>query len=212
MTAFALSRVLMEHPSTLVYIVFCSSALALLTVAFLACREKSARSQRARRSITPQYIESLLSSHHANVKIKTVTIDDLAQAGDGKASTTDRISLSLTFISTPHNAIPAKVMLKTSLLPSTMRIGGALLPWVAGTMAVLLQPCRLDRLVFYCINKYNDCFPHAPDAMYINETKVYKQLFHEFEQIHFDTPHVPWKLCRRVHGNTVFTFRGTEPC
>ena len=77
----------------------------------------------------------MISHHHPNVRISEVQILDLAQAGDGKASTTDRLSLSLKFHNNPNNIIPSNLMLKTTLLPPTMRIGGALLPRLTGAFA-----------------------------------------------------------------------------
>ena len=162
----------------------------LLVFLLLALRERQARSSRARNQVTPKYIESMIAYHHPNVHVKSVDILNLAQAGDGKASTTDRLSLHLTFDSNPHNIIPSNLMLKTTLLPPSMRIGGALLPRMAGAIATFLRPSGLDSLLFWCINQYNFYFPHAPDAMYINETKVYRQLHNELQSIHFNTPKI----------------------
>ena len=165
----------------------------LLVFLLLAVRERQARSSRARNQVTPKYIESMIAYvqyHHPNVHVKSVDILNLAQAGDGQASTTDRLSLHLTFDSNPHNIIPSNLMLKTTLLPPSMRIGGALLPRMAGAVATFLRPSGLDSLLFWCINQYNFYFPHAPDAMYMNETKVYRQLHNELQSIHFNTPKI----------------------
>ena len=179
-----------SQTNTMYYITIILIAITLLLIIFifLAYHEQTARIQRASTTITPTFIESMISHHYPNVQIKSVTLNELHQAGDGKASTTDRISLTLTFISNPNNLIPNNVMLKTTLLPARLRIGGVFLPRIVGTLAAILRPIQLDRILFYGINKYNWYFPHAPDAMYINETRIYRQLTDEFQAIDFDTP------------------------
>jgi hypothetical protein len=69
------------------------------------------------------------------------------------------------------------MVFKLSLLPGYLRLGAA--PRVirmTGYLTDALALAGLDFLIFNAINFYQRVFPHAPDVMYENETRFYKEI------------------------------------
>eukprot|EP01052_Picozoa_sp_SAG31_P042327 SAG31_NODE_6689_length_1924_cov_0.948493_1_plen_198_part_10 len=161
------------------------SLLALMTgcllVASIVARNRAAR---AESMLTKELLGNALEAggwQHVNVN--AVCIPNVDRCGDGKASTTDRVFVQLELhpgmLAPDGSAAPRllNAVAKVVLLPSFMRIGSIpALVSVAAWSAWLLRPVGLDRLVFFCLNTYNYYFPHAPDAMYENEARVYRHL------------------------------------
>jgi hypothetical protein len=124
----------------------------------------------------------ICSSSSTAWKVTTAVVISIAHCGDGKASTTDRVRVAF-WLTTDPPGEPRHAMLKAILLPSWLRIGGRLMMQLTGMIANALHPVGLDSLVFLLINCYNYYLPHAPDAMYENEAKVYRFLRPEFDEL-----------------------------
>ena len=107
--------------------------------------------------------------------IETATITSFALCGDGKASTTDRIYIKLTWSGRNAEKLPEHAILKISLLHPWLRIGGETALRGAAVAARLLRPLKLDWVVYRAANTYNFVLAHAPDAMYDNEARVYRR-------------------------------------
>jgi hypothetical protein len=74
------------------------------------------------------------------------------------------------------------MLLKYILLPWYFRLGAN--PFVlsiAWGVAQLLGLVHLEWIVYSIVNAYNFNLPHAPDAMYENETRFYRDLRHELD-------------------------------
>ena len=75
-----------------------SSILGLLAVLVAIAFTSRGRNRRAARDLlTPAYVTSLIARHWKGVSVAEVEVCSIAHCGDGKASTTDRIELRLTF-------------------------------------------------------------------------------------------------------------------
>ena len=160
------------------------------------------RVARAQSMLTKELLTSALEAGGwKHVELSAVRIPKVNRCGDGKASTTDRafVQLELThgMLAPDGSAAPRflHVVVKVVLLPSFMRIGSIpALVSVAAWSAWLLRPLGLDRLVYFCLNAYNYYFPHAPDAMYENEARVYRH-------IRRDLP--PEMMAPKVYGTII---------
>ena len=97
-----------------------------------------------------------------------------------QVSTSDRITLHTHWHDTLQQerlGDPTEMILKFSLLPWYLRLGAA--PGViqlTGKFADFLAHFRLDFVIFNLVNVYQWAFPHAPDAMYENETRFYRDI------------------------------------
>lgn len=75
--------------------------------------------------LSPICVSKALSERsNGDVAVKRVSIPHIAQCGDGKASTTDRISLLLEYEKSSSNATPPRRMIaKCILIPWYLRLG-----------------------------------------------------------------------------------------
>eukprot|EP00041_Stephanoeca_diplocostata_P014846 m.280529 g.280529 ORF g.280529 m.280529 type:complete len:485 (+) comp19826_c0_seq5:164-1618(+) len=173
-----------------------STAVCCLGAAFFilaASKMYSSHTDRAQTLLTSSYLSTLLTERSTGeIKVKKVCIPHIAQCGDGKASTTDRISLLLEYenssLSCEPCTPPRRMIAKCILLPWYLRLGAT--PRVialVGKIARVLAVVGLDRVLYFGINLYNVYFPHAPDAMYENEAKFYKYVSSE---LHIEVPEV----------------------
>ena len=114
---------------------------------------------------------------------------DVAKCGDGKASTTDRVRLRVTWadnqIHEQANRVCAfpdsqnSLLFKFCLLHWVFRMGASLsVIRFVGNIAAnkVVRRLNLDRIIFRCLNMYLWYFPHAPDPMYSNETRFYREV------------------------------------
>ncbi len=160
---------------------------ALLAWLILPARRR--RTELAASLVTPTYIESLISTHHDATRVRSACVTEIAHCGDGKASTTDRVHVTIEYAENGH-ALPARALLKVILLPHWLRIGG--IDWLlqlGAAAADVLRPVGLDGLIYLCLNWYNYYLPHAPDAMYENEARVYRHVLPELSSV-VETPRV----------------------
>ena len=120
-------------------------------------------------------------------RISAVKVPHVERCGDGKASTTDRVTVHVDLcpanqmLSTPSGPVQAtctlQCVVKVNLLPRLQRIGSInALVRLAGWSARLLRRLGLDWVVFLCLNRYNYYLPHAPDCMYENEAMFYRHI------------------------------------
>lgn len=107
--------------------------------------------------LTPRFVSSLLCNRFPDVdpavlEVASASIVHVAMAGDGKASTTDRITLEVRLAdSTQHAAlgIPCRMVAKATLLPWYCRMGAT--PAMirgAARIAGWLQVVRLDWILY----------------------------------------------------------------
>ena len=156
--------------------------LGVSIVGLIICLRTAAagRERRAASRLTPAYISRAIQHLHPRCAVNSVSIPSIARCGDGKASTTDRIELLVRWTDKDSQAaagVPERMILKCSLLPSLLRMGAS--PRVieaTGRMTSWLAVAGLDRSVFKLMNLYHYYFPHAPDAMYSNETLFYRTI------------------------------------
>lgn len=159
------------------------------------------RAQRAAALITPEFCGKAFAERYGKTlsqcAVKSVDIPHIARCGDGKASTTDRVTLTVTWEHDDERkqaACPEQMILKLSLLPWTLRLGASeALIWFSGMLAEhVLRHVGLDFIVFYGLNFYQYYFPHAPDSMYENETRFYREVRPALEAKHpdFEAPSV----------------------
>lgn len=161
--------------------------LGLIVVVFSRCYAATlGRHQAAADLVTPAFVSKALSNRYGQpVTISAVELPEIARCGDGKASTTDRVVVRATWADESQRQAleaPENMVLKISLLPGSMRMGASLevIQW-SGAMADRLAAFRLDYILFFCLNWYNYYFPHAPDAMYENEARFYRDVRMELD-------------------------------
>ena len=127
--------------------------------------------------LTPEVVTSLLAEQHPGAVVTDVNVLQSAHRGDGVASTADRVALELAY--ERDVGLPSRMLLKTVLLhrglrfgPSSIALTGKLFD-VLGSLPFgsLLRPW-----VFSAIGAYQRRYPHAPDAMYINEVRFYRTI------------------------------------
>jgi hypothetical protein len=165
-------------------------ALGLAVLLRLTLALANNRTAEARRLLTPTNVTAILRSKFGpNLTVRHVTIDHIAKCGDGKASTTDRIAFSLEYSEYPAGWQPQQHMiLKYILLPWYFRLGAnPTVMLLAYRLAQLLSWVRLDWTVYSLVNAYNYHLPHAPDAMYENETRFYRDIRGELGNAAADT-------------------------
>ena len=153
--------------------------LALLLASFA---NRRSRERHAQALVTPEFVNALIAPHHRNVCVVGASVVSIAHCGDGKASTTDRVVVRLTYGTNPAK-LPTQAVLKVILLSKRLRIGSAIIFRITAFVAAVLRPIRLDRLVYSFINWYNYLLPHAPDSMYENEALVYRRIHPELPEL-----------------------------
>jgi hypothetical protein len=127
--------------------------------------------------LTPEIVTALLAEQRPGVVVKEVNVIHSAHRGDGVASTADRVALELAYES--GVGLPSRMLLKTVLLhrglrfaPSAIQLTGK----VFDVLGSLPFGSRLRPRVFAAIGAYQRRYPHAPDAMYINEVRFYRTI------------------------------------
>ena len=142
--------------------------------------------------ITPALLTEVLGELRPGVDVKDVRIVEVARCGDGRASTSDRLKLALSYRHPGEPALPERMVLKTILLHPALRFG---LPMILGLARTMdrLEPLplvgRMARPVTYtCVHVYQRYFPHAPAPMYANETRFYRELRPRLDVEEFDAP------------------------
>lgn len=119
----------------------------------------------------------LLAEQRPNVRVARVRVLRSANRGDGVASTADRVALELDYEA--DAGLPPRMLLKTVLLHRALRFGpGAIQATgkVFDLLGALPFGARLRPWVFSAIGAYQRRYPHAPDAMYINEVRFYREI------------------------------------
>lgn len=103
-----------------------------------------------------------------------------ARCGDGVASTADRVTIGLDYTPGSDSGLPARMMLKTLLLHPGLRFGmpaiRALALAARGAEAVPLLGHPARSFLFTLVGLYQKAYPHAPDAMYVNEARFYAEI------------------------------------
>jgi hypothetical protein len=129
------------------------------------------------RRLTPEVVTGLLAEQRPGAVVTKVNVLQSASRGDGVASTADRVALELAY--ERDVGLPSRMLLKTVLLhrglrfgPSSIRLTGK----VFDLLGSLPFGSRLRPWVFSGIGAYQRRYPHAPDAMYINEVRFYRTI------------------------------------
>ena len=160
--------------------------LFLPALPLLALFNRRFRRWRAATLVKPAFLNSIRKSVLRRTPpslIETATITSFALCGDGKASTTDRIYIKLTWSGRNADKLPEHAILKISLLHPWLRIGGETALRGAAVAARLLRPLKLDWVVYRAANTYNFVLAHAPDAMYDNEVTAPPPLHHPLHRL-----------------------------
>jgi hypothetical protein len=127
--------------------------------------------------LTPEIVTALLAEQRPGVVVKEVNVIHSAHRGDGVASTADRVALELAYES--GVGLPSRMLLKTVLLHRGLRFGPSAIQVTGKVFDVLGSlpfGSRLRPRVFAAIGAYQRRYPHAPDAMYINEVRFYRTI------------------------------------
>jgi hypothetical protein len=130
-------------------------------------------------------IEAMLRRLHPGVGVRAVEVAGRSRCGDGVASTADRIQVRVSFEPGRDDGLPSQMILKTLELHPRLRFG---LPAVlslarasrtAAAVPVVGRGAR--ELLFVGVGLYQRFFPHAPDPMYVNETRFYTEIRPELD-------------------------------
>jgi hypothetical protein len=127
--------------------------------------------------LTPEIMTALLAEQRPDTVVTSVNIIRSAHRGDGVASTADRVALELEYEG--DTGLPPRMMLKTVLLHRGLRFGPSAIEMtgkVFEMLGALPFGAHLRPWVFSAIGAYQRRYPHAPDAMYINEVRFYRSI------------------------------------
>ena len=127
--------------------------------------------------LTPEVVTALLAEQRPGVLVRAVNVVDRANRGDGLASTADRVALELEY--EVDAGLPSRMMLKTVLLHRRLRFGPSAIQRtgkVLDRLGTLPLGSRLRPWLFSAMGAYQRRYPHAPDAMYINEVRFYREI------------------------------------
>ncbi|MFZ1862763.1 MAG: phosphotransferase [Polyangiales bacterium] len=127
--------------------------------------------------LTPEILTAVLAEQRPNAVVTNVRVVGRASPGDGVASTADRVTLELEY--TTDLGLPSRMLLKTVLLHRGLRFGPSAIERtgkVFDLLGALPLGSRLRPWVFSVIGAYQRCYPHAPDAMYVNEVRFYRTI------------------------------------
>ncbi len=127
--------------------------------------------------LTPEIMTALLAEQRPGVRVTGLEVIDSASRGDGVASTADRVALALQYDGDPR--LPPRMLLKTVMLHRGLRFGASAIQMtgkVFGALGALPFGSRLRPWMFSAIGAYQRRYPHAPDAMYINEVRFYRTI------------------------------------
>jgi hypothetical protein len=130
--------------------------------------------------LSPELVTSVMAGHDPAVRVASVRVVKHDRCGDGLASTADRLLLALEYASAGDTAPPSRLILKTRFLHPLLRFG---LPAILGLSSAVRAAQSLPllgegarSLLFVIVGAYQKWFPHAPDAMYVNEVRFYRDL------------------------------------
>lgn len=127
--------------------------------------------------LTPEILTALLAEQRPEVRVAAVEVVQSANRGDGVASTADRVALDLEY--SADAGLPTRMMLKTVLLHRGLRFGPSsiqLTGKIFDLLGALPFGSRLRPRLFSAIGAYQRRYPHAPDAMYVNEVRFYREI------------------------------------
>jgi len=127
--------------------------------------------------LTPEIVTALLAEERPGAVVTNVEVLRSANRGDGVASTADRVALELSY--EVDVGLPSRMLLKTVLLHRRLRFGSSAIRLTGNAFDVLgALPfgSRLRPWVFSAIGAYQRRYPHAPDAMYVNEVRFYRTI------------------------------------
>ncbi len=127
--------------------------------------------------LTPEVMTALLAEQRPGARVTHVNVVESAHRGDGVASTADRVALDLEYES--DVGLPSRMLLKTVLLHRFLRFGPSAIQMTGKVFDVLGSfplGARLRPSVFSAIGAYQRRYPHAPDAMYVNEVQFYRTI------------------------------------
>lgn len=135
-------------------------------------------------ALTPDLLTRLLAIRYPGVLVRDRRLIEKSDRGKGKASTADRMSIELEYAPGRDEGLPSQMVLKTVLLDKRFRFGttavamtGALLRGL-GTLPF---GTRLRAQAFSAVRGYQKRYPHAPDAMYLNEVRFYGDIRPELD-------------------------------
>lgn len=129
--------------------------------------------------LTPEWLESVVSEGHPGAHITQVNVASSSLAGDGLASTADRIVLDVTYAPLADAGLPTRMLLKTILLGQGLRVGPSAIRGLAAALGGIGrlpfgQPVQSS--LFHALTRFQERFPQAPDAMYENEVRFYREI------------------------------------
>jgi aminoglycoside phosphotransferase (APT) family kinase protein len=127
--------------------------------------------------LTPEVMTALLAEQRPGAMVSKVNVLTSANRGDGVASTADRVALELEYEA--DVGLPSRMLLKTVLLHRVLRFGPSAIQLtgrVFNLLGSLPFGSRLRPWLFSAIGTYQQRYPHAPDAMYINEVRFYREI------------------------------------
>ncbi len=130
-------------------------------------------------AITPAWLESAVAQRHEGVRVRSVKLAEASRAGDGLASTADRLALVIEYDEDADVGLPTRMLLKTILLGGGLRVGpGAIRLLARATNGLGLLPFGIPSrdLLFRGLTRFQERFPQAPDAMYENEVRFYRDI------------------------------------
>jgi hypothetical protein len=128
-------------------------------------------------ALTPELMTALLAEQRPEARVTHVNVIQSANRGDGVASTADRVALELAYEG--DVGLPSRMLLKTVLLHRGLRFGPSAIQMTGKVFDVLGSlpfGSHLRPWVFSAIGAYQRRYPHAPDAMYINEVRFYRTI------------------------------------
>ena len=127
--------------------------------------------------LSSEVVTSLLAEQRPAVLVRAVNVVDCATRGDGLASTADRVDLELEY--EVDAGLPSRMMLKTVLLHRRWRFRASAIQRTAkvlGLLGALPFGSRLRPWLFSAMGAYQRRYPQAPDAMYRNEVRFYREI------------------------------------
>lgn len=127
--------------------------------------------------LTPEVVTALLGEQRPGARVTNLRVLRSANRGDGVASTADRIALELDYET--DVGLPSRMLLKTVLLHRSLRFGASSIERTGklfGLLGALPFGARVRPAVFSLMGAYQRRFPQAPDAMYLNEVRFYREI------------------------------------
>ena len=129
--------------------------------------------------LSPELLTKLLSESRPGVRVRDLRVLKSSERGDGSTSTADRVTLELDFAPQKDAGLPSRMILKTILLHRALRLGASAISSTGrllhGLHSVPLGQ-QIRPLLLSAIRAYQRRFPHAPEAMYRNEVRFYRDI------------------------------------